>query len=47
MDLSKAFDHIRHDFIIAKLATYGIERKNLRLIYFYLRETMYKDKQYL
>ena len=47
MDLSKVFDHIPHDFIIAKLTAYGIERKNLRLIYFYLRGTMYKDRQYL
>ena len=33
MDLSKAFDCILHDLIIAKLAAYRIERENLRLIY--------------
>ena len=37
MDLSQAFDCIPHDLITAKLAAYGIERKNLRLIYSYLK----------
>ena len=37
MDLSKAFDCISHDLIIAKLAVYGIERQTVRLIYSYLK----------
>ena len=37
MDLFKAFDCIPHDLIIAKLATYEIERETLRLIYFYVK----------
>ena len=36
MDLSKAFDCIRHDFI-ANLTVYGIERETLRLVYSYLK----------
>ena len=35
MDLSKAFDCIPHDLIIAKLAAYRIERETPRLIYSY------------
>ena len=38
MDLSKAFDCIPHNLIIAKLAVYGSERETLRLIYSYLKD---------
>ena len=37
MNLSKAFDCIPYDLIIAKLVAYRIERETLRLIYSYLK----------
>ena len=36
MDLSKAFDCLQHDLIIAKLHAYGFEMQALKLIYSYL-----------
>ena len=38
MDLSKAFDCLPHELLIAKLAAYGVERQTLELIYSYLKE---------
>ena len=37
MDLSKAFDCLPHDLLIAKLKAYGMEEKSLKLILSYLR----------
>ena len=36
MDLSKAYDCIVHDLLIAKLKAYGFERDSLRFMYSYL-----------
>ena len=38
MDLSKAFDCLPHELLIAKLAAYGVGRNTLELIYSYLKE---------
>ena len=36
MDLSKAYDCIPHDLLIARLEAYGFHEKSLQLIYSYL-----------
>ena len=38
MDLSKAFDCLPHELLIAKLAAYGVQRQTLELIYSYLKD---------
>ena len=37
MDLSKAFDCIPHEFLIAKLHAYGFNKKVLTFLYSYLK----------
>ena len=36
MDLSKAFDCLPHDLLVAKFKAYGIDNTGLNLIYYYL-----------
>ena len=37
MDLSKAFDYITHDLLIAKLSSYGLNGNAMKYIYTYLK----------
>ena len=37
MDLSKVFDILNHDFLIAKLEAYGFSENSLNYIHSYLR----------
>ena len=44
MDLSKAFDTINHELLLAKLYAYGFEKNVLRLIRSYLTERWQRTK---
>ena len=44
MDLSKAYDYVNRDLIIAKLEAYGIGEKNLRHLQDYLSQRQQRVK---
>ena len=44
MDLSKAFDTLNHDLLIAKLNAYGFTRESLKLIKRYLTNRSQRSK---
>ena len=44
MDLSKAFDTIKHDLLLAKLHAYGFSKKALKLIHNYLSNRWHRTK---
>ena len=44
MDLSKAYDSLPHDLLIAKLAAYGVSHKSLLFIYDYLNSRQHRVK---
>ena len=44
MDLSKAFDTLNHDFLIAKLDMYGFDKQTLKLISSYLSKRWQRTK---
>ena len=44
MDLSKAYDCLPHDLLIAKLGTYGLDRSSLRLLMNYLNSRKQRTK---
>ena len=44
MDLSKAFDTINHEMLLAKLHAYGFDRQSLLLIKSYLENRWHRTK---
>ena len=44
MDLSKAYDCLRHDLLIAKLETYGVNNDSLQLIFSFLQSRYQRVK---
>ena len=45
-DLSKAFDCLRHDLLIAKLDAYGFDKSDLKFIYDYLKSRTQRTRVY-
>ena len=44
MDLSKAFDTINHELLIAKLEAYGFEESALEIVHSYLTDRWQRTK---
>ena len=44
MDLSKAFDTIKHELLLGKLHVYGFSKKALKLVHNYLRNRWNRTK---
>ena len=44
MDLSKAFDTINHELLIAKLHAYGFSKSSLALLFSYLSDRLQRTK---
>ena len=42
MDLSKAFDCLPHDLLLAKMAAYGFGERSLKLFYSYLSDRKHR-----
>ena len=44
MDLSKAFDTIKHDLLIAKMNVHGFNKQSLKLLHDYLSNRWHRTK---